>query len=482
MRLRLSNSTSAVVNSQRICRCSHHSSEWTQMPTTWPSQHTRPWSRDSLNSLFLLDTVHLAPTRVLKRMKAEPCSYLCSDEIPVQRVRRSPNSTTIPSFPRGPPCKPKQSGHALWVGNLPPVATITDLKDHFSRNATADIQSLFLISKTNCAFVNYRSEAACVAAINRFHDSRFHGVHLVCRLRRDFTSTAATASLGKVPNSANVLASEDTSDDIEDNISAPVIAHGSLAAPPMAKEQTKPFSEKPAAKVLERFFIMKSLTLQDLEASARNDIWATQSHNEAILDEAYSQAENVFLVFSANKSGEYFGYARMMSLISGGRVPIGSVSTLQPPVPSDGPKIIPTPATVNAPRGRVIDDSVRGTIFWEAEMSEEENNCPPSKKAEENNGCHDLGRPFKIQWMSTTRLPFYRARGLRNPWNANREVKIAKDGTELEPSIGKRLVQMFHHPAGPPPSLQPGNMPFPMAHERRSVGFMMDGARDEMEM
>ena len=36
--------------------------------------------------------------------------------------RASVEPATVPSFPRGPPRKPKQSGHALWVGNLPPAA------------------------------------------------------------------------------------------------------------------------------------------------------------------------------------------------------------------------------------------------------------------------------------------------------------------------------------------------------------------------
>ena len=60
---------------------------------------------------------------------------------------------------RGPPCKSKQSEHPLWVGNLPPRTTIVDLKSHFSRDGTKKIESLFLVSKSNYAFVNYRSDA-----------------------------------------------------------------------------------------------------------------------------------------------------------------------------------------------------------------------------------------------------------------------------------------------------------------------------------
>lgn len=62
-----------------------------------------------------------------------------------------------------------------------------------------------------------------------------------------------------------------------------------------------------ASQVNEKYFIVKSLTVQDLEASVRNGIWTTQSHNESILNRAYGEVDNVYLIFSANKSGEYFG-------------------------------------------------------------------------------------------------------------------------------------------------------------------------------
>ena len=37
----------------------------------------------------------------------------------------------------------------------------------------------------------------------------------------------------------------------------------------------------------DKYFIVKSLTLQDLELSVRNGIWATQSHNEETLNKAF---------------------------------------------------------------------------------------------------------------------------------------------------------------------------------------------------
>ncbi|KAF2134286.1 hypothetical protein P153DRAFT_381466 [Dothidotthia symphoricarpi CBS 119687] len=362
-----------------------------------------------------------------------------------------PRSGPVSSIPRGPPRKPKQSGHALWVGNLPPGTTVIALKDHFSREATKDIESLFLISKSNCAFVNYRTEASCTAAMHRFHDSRFNGVRLVCRLRRSSTPasgvpTGPSAMMGS--QHSNLSSPSTTRPDGE-----PVDSPQNVDPESPTLNNNNGVNGTGASQSSNKYFIVKSLTLQDLELSVRNGIWATQSHNEDILNKAFESAENVYLVFSANKSGEYFGYARMASsILEDGSCIIGSVpkpeSVEEAP---DAPKSIPTPAMEWAPRGRIIDDSARGTIFWEAENSESEGDDEtvvredtPVDDASSSAVTQSWGKPFKVKWVSTNRLPFYRTRGLRNPWNANREVKIARDGTELEPSVGERLVQMFH--------------------------------------
>jgi len=118
------------------------------------------------------------------------------------------------------------------------------------------------------------------------------------------------------------------------------------------------------------------------------------------------------------------------------------------------PKAIPTPATEFTPKGRIIDDSARGTIFWEVDRDEDdEEDDEESNKSEpgESPSSKAWGKPFKVEWVSTTRLPFYRTRGLRNPWNSNREVKIARDGTELETAVGKRLIGLFHRLPSPQP-------------------------------
>ena len=181
----------------------------------------------------------------------------------------------MPSVPRGPPRKPKQSGHALWVGNLPPGALVNDLKDHFSRDATNEIESVFLISKSNCAFVNYKTEAACAAAMARFHDSRFSGVRLVCRLRRTTTNLAGASSGGVTTPTAPTA---------DDQIA---LEAGTSHGEEVVKTQEINRQVVGGDKVNDKYFIVKSLTVEDLELSARNGIWATQAHNEETLNKAY---------------------------------------------------------------------------------------------------------------------------------------------------------------------------------------------------
>lgn len=170
---------------------------------------------------------------------------------------------------------------------------MTALKDHFSRDATKDIESLFLISKSNCAFVNYRTEASCTAAMHRFHDSRFNGVRLVCRLRRS-SAPASGVPTGPSAMTGNQHVSHsppkspqqpDGGDSQVDGISSP--------------NQDIPDRGKHTSTTKDKYFIVKSLTLQDLESSVRNGIWATQSHNEEALNKAFEVRSTILLCVTA---------------------------------------------------------------------------------------------------------------------------------------------------------------------------------------
>ncbi|KAG5288367.1 hypothetical protein I7I50_01610 [Histoplasma capsulatum G186AR] len=343
-----------------------------------------------------------------------------------------------PPTPRGPPRKPKQSGFALWVGNLPSRANIVDLKDHFSQGATKEIESVFLISNSKCAFVNYRTEAACVSAVARFHDSRFQGIKLVCRMRRGTSELKNRVTLS--PPLPAASGTTDDSNEIDDS-------HAELVPNNSSKDSS---FQRPAVKYCERYFIVKSLTIEDLERSRVSGVWATQRHNEAFLNHAYETSETVYLIFSANKSGEYFGYGKMASPIPTGEQSIsdGTPQRISSTPSSEFLIVTATPRTETAPAGSVVDDPARGTIFWEIDRIDEVGlgKTGGSGQIEDEGTADDsqsFGRPFNVDWLCWRRLPFHHTRGLRNPWNANKEVKIARDGTEIEPGVGRRLIRLF---------------------------------------
>jgi hypothetical protein len=164
------------------------------------------------------------------------------------------------------------------VGNLPTGTSVIDLKDHFAQDATEDIESVFLISKSNCAFVNYKSATACATALQRFHDTRFHGVRLVCRLRKGFT----------VPGSGPPV----RADDVATALPGPE-GQGTVEAVSTGPQDS-------STPVPERYFVVKSLTVEDLEMSKRSGIWATQNHNEASLNRAFEVRFTFSLLVAVN--------------------------------------------------------------------------------------------------------------------------------------------------------------------------------------
>jgi hypothetical protein len=113
---------------------------------------------------------------------------------------------------------------------------------------------VFLISKSNCAFVNYKTETSCAAAMSRFHDSRFQGVRLVCRLRRGSASAASATQPAQAtasPPTAAVVATLEPGAEV-------------LSADESAIVDDAPTAERePLGKLKEKFFIVKSLTIQE---------------------------------------------------------------------------------------------------------------------------------------------------------------------------------------------------------------------------
>ena len=76
-----------------------------------------------------------------------------------------------------------------------------------------------------------------------------------------------------------------------------------------------------------------------------------------------------------------------------------------------------------------------------------------------------LGRPFRVDWIRTEPLSFFHTKHLRNPWNHGREVKISRDGTELEPRVGWQLLEEWDKR---PPS--PADVPATTSRSARRRG------------
>lgn len=421
------------------------------------------------------------------------------------------------SIPRGPPKKPKKSGFALWVGNLPPSTTLLELCALFGTN---DIQSIFLIQRTFCAFVNYKTEKALYQGKDLFErrGKVLRGNQLVVKIKAQLSEENSDYLANDYPQTTKTEP-QDSSQSTE------------------AKD-VAPNSKYPTSTSKDRYFVCKSLTVEDLQASASYGVWATQSHNQTVFNEAFNNCDNVYLIFSANRAGEYYGYARMSSkipkTINKNLLPLAnwnwsaqdqeksnpeasstSAEVEPPALPVDPlvnqlsalkypncqspniPRVYPTQAnpSIPIPAGRIVDDSSRGTLFWEAVEEDptksrksstdsgadskhtsisspalasdaagpssgfQETTAPstppqvdteiqaPSSSEDENSSSNNWTIPFKIEWLSPPgkTVPFFMVKHLRNPYNKNQPVKIARDGTEIEPSIGRKVVDLFHH-------------------------------------
>jgi len=95
------------------------------------------------------------------------------------------------------------------------------------------------------------------------------------------------------------------------------------------------------------------------------------------------------------------------------------------------------------------------------EEEKEEDGAPSGGKGGSVEREETWGESFKVGWLCTQKLPFNRTRHLRNPWNHDREVKVSRDGTELEPTVGQRLLEEWTRLTGVQPVAVPGKVTGP---------------------
>ena len=280
----------------------------------------------------------------------------------------------------------------MWVGNVPSDTTHDELWRFLSRTPTppalgapastsalgspddtwGGVMSIFLISRSNCAFVNFTSEAHLLAAIRHFNGQQLRPgdprcPRLVCRVRgRDDDVKAGVGGQRgaglhvrwirdqkeKAKEQARPVGEEVRSPTSSEPFTtpssspsdpAPLLAHLNLSSdeeggrghryrPHPHSSSSGSYASTNSSILMQhfpkRYFILKSLTQvcslctqrwmpwtnvllqRDLDISVKEGLWATQKHNEITLDQAYRTSKEVYLIFGVNKSGEFYGYAR----------------------------------------------------------------------------------------------------------------------------------------------------------------------------
>lgn len=163
------------------------------------------------------------------------------------------------------------------------------------------LESLFLISKSNCAFANFKDEQSCSAAQRKLHDSKFMTVRLVSRLRKSTVEGPAgvTAPTGPAASAPQAGATEKAGVAGYGETGGDEAASTPAKTPPEVKAAGTPAEGGTTPK--DRFFILKSLTVEDLELSVRTNLWATQSHNEERLNSAFKVSHSFLTVRSPGK-------------------------------------------------------------------------------------------------------------------------------------------------------------------------------------
>jgi hypothetical protein len=507
------------------------------------------------------------------------------DDTPVSPSPAPSPDKPSPTPPVRRPYHPNPPSHrsewVMWAGNVPSDATHDELWRFFTQADDNDkpsgVVSIFLISRSSCAFINYETGADLQAAILKFngvplrsHDPRCP--RLVCRVRKvdDDLKAGVGGQRGvgmhikwvreKEKNRTKTTDPSDQSDldDSSSSITGPSLSMSSDDSHhrPVAKGRHSGSSGSYASTnssllvrhFPKRYFILKSLSQYDLDLSVQKNLWATQKHNEDILDQAYRTSKEVYLIFGVNKSGEFYGYAKMTGPVRQGEQRVSwatrtdssssSRSSLSPvagrlPLSEPIPEASPAPSTSNNffpdREHRLVEDSpapfspgqsvssgaahlssITKGVSAPAELGQEhhkitmdtpsakhslddrfkqkalsqkalsqfhdptpdnftlDQSAPFEAMRDDRRGGEELskfrlksvqeveeraedpvkpetwGESFKVEWICTDRLAFYRTRHLRNPWNHDREVKVSRDGTELEPSVGEQLLGEWH--------------------------------------
>lgn len=182
---------------------------------------------------------------------------------------------------------------------MPSQTDLMSLVHHVCKEAQG-LESLFLISKSNCAFANYKDEASCLAAQQKLHESKFQSVRLVSRLRKNTVEGVSGITAPTGPSAATSSQQSAAPEIVKDRelrkLSDAAVDKDDAEAVKSAESADAKIPTDVDAVQKDKFFVLKSLTFEDLDLSVRTGIWATQSHNEQVLNTAFKVKCSILLM------------------------------------------------------------------------------------------------------------------------------------------------------------------------------------------
>ncbi|KAH8823594.1 YT521-B-like domain-containing protein [Flagelloscypha sp. PMI_526] len=377
--------------------------------------------------------------------------------------------------------QPSRTPWSIWLGNLPHKVSPRDLDQFLFLNPSFlsdEIVSSILISRSKCAFVNFASLEAFNYALREWNGvplqpKNIHCPPLVCRPARLKEESGVR---GQRMAGIHREWVKQRNQNMRDDISSGSDTQDST-------DSTFLFKHFPI-----RYFILKSNSRATLAASIQNGTWSTQLHNVAVLDRAFRTSREVYLFFSENKSGFWFGYVKL----AGGLQGIRSSTSMKRSNPIY-PEFLGTHYEATRNSLSPLDDStMRGLdpsrsgrcrsappiLFFPARIISASPSrrlpllssisLPLLQKEAEHEQVY-TGRAdtpytrgssssddtlnqsdgpqsshyFPISWIQTRSIKFSKARHIKNHWNHNREVKVSRDGTELDPSAGEMMLNIW---------------------------------------
>ncbi|KAJ9616851.1 hypothetical protein H2200_000571 [Cladophialophora chaetospira] len=351
---------------------------------------------------------------------------------------------------------------SIWVGNIPSNTTVMRLRDYFSEAMPSqyDLLSISYNPEARYAFINFRTDLARMSAIQRAASQLLDGKRLDCRIRQNGSGRSTKVNYG--------LESGQPSQPI----SISPVQSSSLWH---KLEELSHFPEADSAQHgKEKYFILKSYSLETLYQSLGSGLWQVPNRHVERLNHAFQTASKVCLLFSVNGSGRFFGFATMRAEIAVAETRLAPATEafpedIYPPdmLESDSDSNSESPSRrqslsscdTSASAGSILYEPERRKITWHAPWAQESTRSRASSEtlsplpiATSNpfdlpspdflhSNLANFTQPCRIKWLSTQSVPFDEIRGLRNTWNNNKEIHVARNVTPVEPNAAAALLR-----------------------------------------